>query len=261
MFSFLEFLKEMSDTSRALKSETNLNKHLQKHGLTKIGRKSAGFSNKGKDVEILHPRTKQTIATEVKDNAKGAKLVSFALRYIKKEGEKTGRWDIPEHKRKEKPRAAAEFDKATVTHADGTKSSLLDHINKTYGVPTVGKHLPSIRSDHTDMSPAHANYEDKGIDVLHIQDRGTFRTGSSHKRDRHETGLPQLSGRGQWVVATERKRTEHNQREGTGMQVNFRPEAKSVEKSHIDISTDDGARALKRNLLKRRKKVVRKKKK
>lgn len=253
IITFKQFIDEMADTSRALSTETKLNQHLQNYGLTAAGRQSAGFSNKGKDVEIQHPKRKQTIATEVKDNAKGAKLVSFALRYIKKEGEKTGRWDIPENKRKEKPKAAAEFDKATVTHADGSQSSLSDHINKTYGEPKVGKHLSSIRSDLTDMSPAHANYQDKGIDVLHIQDKGTFRTGHSHKKDRHGTGLPSLNGNGQWVVATERKRTERNQREGTGMQVNFRPVAKSIEKSNIDISTDEGAKALRQNLSKKKK--------
>lgn len=242
MLSLFEYLKEMADTSRALSTETKLGEHLGNHGLIAPGSKTAGFSSKGKDVEIQHPGTKKNIAIEVKDNAKGAKLVSFALKWHKDKK----RWDIPDDKRKSKPLAAAELDKAIITLKDGTKVRLLDHINKTYGKPKVGKHLGSIRSDNTDMTPATAHNKDKGISILHIQDKGTFRIDDE---DIHGTGLPLPNGMGQWVVSTERSRTEQNQRLGTGMQINFRPVAKSIEKSPIDISTDEGAEALKNNML------------
>jgi hypothetical protein len=37
------------------------------------------------------------------------------------------------------------------------------------------------------------------------------------------------------------------------MQIDFRPHSKSVEKSHTDISTDEGAKKLKSNMSKKKK--------
>lgn len=241
MLSLFEYLKEMADTSRALSTETKFGEHMKKHGLIDPENKTAGFSSKGIDVPLRHPATKAPIGVEVKDSAKGAKLVSFALKWH----EDKKRWDIPDDKRKSKPLAAAELDKATITLKNGTKVRLLDHINKTYKRPRVGKHLGSIRSDLTDMTPVTAHNKDKGISILHIQDKGTFRIGE----DIHGTGLPPPNGMGQWIVASERSRTEKNQKDGTGMQINFRPVAKSIEKSPIDMSTDEGAIIVKQNML------------
>lgn len=250
MFSFLEYLIE-SDTSRASSRERDLHHHLQKHGLVDAGAKPAGFSG-GQDVVLTHPKTGKKVAGtqrkyvggEVKDSVKGAKFGSVAIRYHKDKG-----WHIPDSTREAKPKLSAAIDKATVTHTDGKKRSLLHHLNHVWGPSKVGKKLPGVTSDTTDMSPAHSYMQDHDVHFVHIGDRGTFKAGHSSEKDHHNTGLPTLTGTGRFTVSTERKRTPEQEKAGTGMQVNFRVHPKSVPHSNVDISTDNGAKTLKKNLM------------
>lgn len=254
--SFSEYLKEMADTSRASARERSLHEHFQKHGLTNKDAKPAGFSSE-RDVVIDHPRTgekvggveRKRVGGEVKDSVAGAKFGSVAIRHTKERG-----WHIPDKTREAKPELSAHIDKATVTDHKGVTRPLLQHLNHHWGPSKVGKKLPGVTSDTTDMSPAHAYMRDHDVDFVHIGDRGTFRAGHSHKSDRHGTGLPELKGTGRFQVSTERKRTEKQERDGTGMQINFRVHPKSVPNSHIDASTDEGAKSLKSNLMKKKKK-------
>lgn len=250
MFSFLEYLKE-SDTSKASSRERSLHSHLQKHGLVDPGAKPAGFGG-GQDVVITHPKTGKKVAGaerkyvggEVKDSVRGAKFGSVAIRYHSDKG-----WHIPDTTRKAKPRLSASIDKATVTHTDGKTRPLLQHLNHVWGPSKVGKRLPGVTSDTTDMHPAHSYMQDHDVHFVHIGDRGTFRAGHSSEKDHHNTGLPSLSGSGRFTVSTERKRTPEQEKAGTGMQINFRVHPKSVPNSHTDISTDEGAKKFRSNMM------------
>jgi hypothetical protein len=113
------------------------------------------------------------------------------------------------------------------------------HLNKHWDKPGPGKTLPGLKTDHTDMKPAHAYMKDHDVHVVHIHDRGTYRAGKSHRSDTHSTGLPVLKGTGHFQISTERAGGGQNE-QGTGMQVNFRAHPKSVENSTHDISTKKG---------------------
>ena len=247
---------EMADTSRASQRERDLHKHLQKHGLTSPDRKSAGFSSE-RDVVIDHPRTKaeiggkvrESIGGEVKDSVAGGKFGSVALRYDKDKG-----WYIPDSTKKSKPKLCEHIENSTVTGHDDVKRKLMDHLNWHYGASEVGKHLRSVRSDKMGMEIPNAYMQDHDVHFIHIGDRGTFRAGHSAKEDVHGTGLPPLEGHGQVVVTTERKRTEKQQADGTGMQASFRVSPKSVPQSDIDISTPEGAKKVHANLMRKKKK-------
>ena len=252
--SFKEFvyLKE-SNTSRATSGEVTLVKHLKKHRLADKDATTAG-STGGKDFEVKHPVTaasikgkqREYIGGELKDSVRGGKFGSVAIRYHKDKG-----WHVSESTKNKKPHLSAQVEKATVTH-DGNTLSLLDHLNKHWGPSQVGKNHTTVNSDTTDMAPAHAYMQDHDVHLVHIGDRGTFRAGHSQATDIHNTGLPVLSGTGRFVVSTERKRTEAHQRAGTGMQVNFRPHPNSIKPSHINISTDEGAKEFKKSMSKKK---------
>jgi hypothetical protein len=251
MKTFLSYITEV-DTSHTFERETTLNNHLKSHGLVDKEETTAG-STGGQDFKITHPKTKKKVAGqevpkiggEVKDNIKGAKLGSVAIRYHKDKG-----WHIPESTKKAKPELSAAIENHEIVGSDGVKRKFFEHLNHHWGASEEGKHLPSVTTGPTDMAPAHAYMRDHGVDIVHIGDRGTFRAGHSHKDDRHNSGLPVLSGQGKFTVSTERKRTPEQQRNGTGMQVNFRAIPKTVPHSDVDISTDEGAKKLKRNMSK-----------
>ena len=231
-----EFIPE-SDTSHATKAESDLVDHLKKHGAMHQDSKAAGNTG-GNDFHIVHPKSKKQVeGTEVhklegetKINTKGAKLGSVALRYH----EDKGGWHIPDETKKKKPHFAHAVENSTV---NGKK--LLDHLNDHWGAPKEGKHLPGVTTDETDAHPAHAYMRDKNVHVLHIGDKGTYRAGDSERKDVHNTSLPSFQGKGKLHVSTERKGGGQN-KNGTGMQINFRVKPNSVEKSHTDISTDHG---------------------
>ena len=250
--------------------EKEVHEHLKKHGLVNPERKPAGSSAVDKDVVIDHPTTgkeikgkevkkideKKPIVGEIKERVSRAKFGSVSVRY----NHKKGKWEIPEETRRKKPELARHVDRATVTDHTGTTRSLIDHLNHHWGRPQKGKKLASVVSDTTDAGPAHAYLRDSGAHFLHIGDRGTYRAGHSQEHDHHGTGLPEFKGTGRFTVSTERARTEKQEEEGTGMQINFRMHPKSVQRSHIDIGTDEGAQTLKANLERSAKKDKGKKK-
>ena len=260
MKSFLEFFRsmnEMSDTSARFQDEIDLSNHLKKHGLMRRDTKPAGPTG-GNDFHIEHPTTGKKVRGkvipsvraegELKKSVVTGKFGSVALRHDPKKG-----WHIPEKTQRNKPEFTKQVHAATVT-SGGVTRSLLDHLNHHWGPPRKDVHLPGVTSDTTeDMSPAHAYMRDHNVHVVHIGDRGTFRAGHSETEDHHNTGLPELTGTGRFSVSSERKRTSEQQIAGTGMQINFKPHPKSVEKSDTDISTDEGAEKLKSNMRKKKK--------
>lgn len=247
MKTFLSFLKE-SDTSHAFSLEEKLAKHLKKYGAMDKSVKSAGSSG-GHDFHILHPTSKEkvggmfkkTIHGETKKSINGAKLGSVAIRYHPKKG-----WHISEDTKNKKPHLSAEIEKSTV---DGVP--LFKHMNKKWGKPAKGKILEGFKTDHTDMKPAHAYMKDHDVHLIHIHDRGTFRSGKSHKTDVHSTGLPLLKGTGHFQISTERSGGGQNEN-GTGMQINFRAHPKSVEHSTHNISTKTGLFQILNNMKKKK---------
>jgi hypothetical protein len=259
MKTFLEYFRsmnEMSDTSARFQDEKDLSNHLKKHGLMARDTKPAG-STGGNDFHIEQPTTGKKVRGkeiksiraegELKHSVATGKFGSVALRYHPEKG-----WHIPEKTKKDKPEFTKQVQAAKVT-SGGVTRSLLDHLNHHWGPSREGVNHPGVTSDPTDMSPAHAYMHDHNVHVVHIGDRGTFRAGRSKTKDHHNTGLPKLTGTGRFSVSSERKRTPEQQRAGTGMQINFRPLPKSVEKSHTDISTDEGAKKLKSNMSKKKK--------
>ncbi len=259
MKTFLEYIRIVneSDTSDAFKRERDLSDHLKKHGAMDKDTAAAG-STGGNDFHIQHPTTGKKVAGkeiksiraegEMKKSVGTGKFGSVAIRYHREKG-----WHIPESTQKTKPEFTKQVHAATVTGADGVKRRLLHHLNHHWGPSKEGVNHPGVTSHTTDMSPAHAYMHDHNVHVVHIGDRGTFRAGHSKDRDHHNTGLPTLSGTGRFTVSSERKRTPEQQRDGTGMQINFKPHAKSVEKSHTDISTDDGIKKVLSNMRKKKK--------
>jgi hypothetical protein len=238
--------------------ERQINDHLKRHGLVNPERNPAGSSAVDKDIVLDHPATNKeihgknvdkidpshNIVGEIKERVSKAKFGSAFVRY----NHASQKWELPAETRAKKPRFAKEIDKATVTDDKGVTRSLMDHINHHWGKPEVGKKLTSVVSNTTDASPAHAYLHDSGAHFIHINDRGTFRAGQSEHNDHFGTELPVLKGTGRFTVSSERARTEKQEREGTRMQINFRMHPKSVEKSSVDIGTDEGAQTLKKSL-------------
>jgi len=258
MKTFLEYIRSMneSDTSGAFDLERKFAQHLKDHGVMNKDTKEAGPTG-GNDFHIEHPTTGKKVRGkviksiraegELKKSVATGKFGSVALRYNPEKG-----WHIPGKTQTDKPEFTKQVHAAKVT-SGGVTRSLLDHLNHHWGPSKEGVNHPGVTSDTTDMSPAHAYMQDHNVHVVHIGDRGTFRAGHSKTKDHHNTGLSELTGTGRFSVSSERKRTPEQQKAGTGMQINFRPHPNSVEKSHTDISTDEGVEKLKSNMSKKKK--------
>lgn len=136
-------------------------------------------------------------------------------------------WHIPDNARAKRPRYAEEVEKA----------GILDHMNKHHGDPSKAERTKSGRAknivmDHPNLHPAEAYLKDHHVHILQVgQGKGTYSVG----KDETGHGLPNISGKGQWLVR-EKRRTE----KGNVRTIQFAPKgSKGLQPSHINLDNDD----------------------
>jgi len=219
------------------KKETELGNKLKAHGLMDAETPTAGSSTKYHDFHLISKRKnkkftgieKQQIGGESKISLK-AKMGAISFHHTPEKG-----WHIKDEIRKKKPKFAAAIENATVNG-----KPLLQHMNKHWGDPSKTDKLPNITTDGTDLHPLHAYASDAGVDVLHVHSHGTFRVGSSEKRDRTGLNLPKPEGSGRFTIGPERA--------GGAVHGAFRPLAKGFEKSSVDLMNDEHLKNIKKLL-------------
>jgi hypothetical protein len=219
------------------KKETELGDKLKSHGLMDPETPTAGSSTKYHDFHLISKRKnkrfagieKKQIGGESKISLK-AKMGAISFHHTPEKG-----WHIKDENRKKKPKFASAIENATVNG-----KPLLQHMNEHWGDPTKTDKLPNITTDGTDLHPLHAYASDAGVDVLHVHSHGTFRVGSSEKRDRTGLNLPKPEGSGRFTIGPERA--------GGAVHGAFRPLSKGFEKSNVDLMNDEHLNNIKKLL-------------
>jgi hypothetical protein len=243
--------KPVTKANRGFEQEAKLADHLRKHGL--MEGEAAGFTA-GNDFHLIDKRghKKKKIRGSEGFHAEKHKLseekgiqgehksdirtTAFGQITISRHP-KTQKWYISDEARAKRPEYAAAVEKATVTVGGKTKS-LLQHLNDTEPPGTSNK--TGFHSDETTLHPAHAYMRDHHVDIVHIDSHGTYRAGMSETRDRHKLGLPVMQGVGRFRVR--QKQTYNNNSRTAQFSI------KKLEKSDINIGTDEGAIEMKKRL-------------
>jgi len=241
-----KLIKPTTRKNKGLEQEAGLVKHLNGHGLMQG---SGAGSTAGNDFHLLDKRGGKTrkisgsaghntenesgIHGEHKSDIKSTAFGQITL----SRHPKTGKWHIDDKARAKRPEYAKHVESATIT-VNGKKKNLIDHLNETEPHGTSNK--SGFHSDEThNLEPAHSYMRDHHVDVVHIDSHGTFRAGHSAQNDRHKTGLPSMEGTGRFRV---RQKTDNiNKRT-----VQF--EIKKLNKSNVNIGTDEGANEMKKRL-------------
>jgi len=240
--------KNKQTANKGFEKEGVLAKHLQKHGLMK--RAGAGFTA-GNDFELHDKRTDGKIqGSSGEHSEKGGN--SRAIQGEHKSDIKstafgqltvtphpvTGKWHISDGTRAKKPEYAASIEKATIKGPDGKTRKILDHMNKYDPPGTTNK--TGGHSDPTDLHPAHAYMRDHHVHVAHVDSHGTFNAGLSEHSDVHNTGLPTMKGAGRFRYRQKQTSNPNSRSIQFGIT--------SLNKSHTDIGTDEGAKKIKARL-------------
>jgi hypothetical protein len=190
--------KPFTQQNKGLAQEATLAKTLNKHGLMKG---SGAGSTGGNDFHLIDKRTaKANIIqgteghpNEIQGEHKSdLRTTAFGQITLSRHPE-TGLWHIDDKARGNRPEYARAVEAATVTQGGKTRT-ILDHLNKFEPKGHVPATKTGIKSDETDLHPAHAYMRDHHTDVLHIDSHGTYRAGLSQHKDRHKLGLPALQG-------------------------------------------------------------------
>jgi hypothetical protein len=213
--------------SAGFEAENKIADKLKNRGLMDKGTVTAG-STGGVDFHIINKKKgiryggkeSNQIGGESKISLK-AKMGAIALSHTPEKG-----WHVSEKSKKAKPHLAKAIEQSKVK---GTP--VLEHLNKHWGDPRGGKHLPNVSTDTSDLHPVHAYMKDHEADVLHIHTHGTFRGGMSEKRDRTGGGFPLPKGTGRFTIGRERA--------GGPVNAAFRVYSAGFEHSHVDLMKDE----------------------
>lgn len=207
--------------------ENELADKLKSRGLMDKGTATAG-STGGVDFHIKHKTKGIKYGGKVSDQIGGeskislkAKMGAISITHTKEKG-----WHVSPKSKQQKPNLAHAVESATVNG-----KPLLSHLNKHWGDPSGGKHLPNVVTDSSDLHPLHAYMKDHHADVLHIHTHGTFRGGMSESKDRTGVGFPKPKGTGRFTVGRERA--------GGTVNAAFRVHTKEFSKSHLDLMNDE----------------------
>lgn len=234
---FSKIKKPTNQKNKGFDYESRVVEHLNKHGLM-VG-SGAGFSG-ANDIHLIdkkknkiHEGTveKTPYQGETKKDLSAA-FGQASLNYHPERG-----WHFSDKTRKRFPEYVSSIEKSTTT-VDGKPKSLIQHINDTFGPPDPDKKSSTnLYSDESDLTPMHSYLKDHHVDVLHVGSHGTFRAGQSHHEDRTGTDLPMATGKGKFRV---------RQKHRNSLTVQFN--VKNLNKSHINLETEEGVKHLKEKL-------------
>lgn len=230
--------------------ESKLVNHLNGHGLMQG---SGAGSTAGNDFHLIDKRGKSkkkisgsegvtTSESSVTGEHKSNLTAAFGQITLTRHPQ-TGLWHINDKARANRPEYAKAVENATIT-VNGKRKKLIDHMNdvqgRNYRKPAGRATAEDISSDDHDLSPAHAYMRDHHVDLVHLDSHGTYRAGLSQNKDRHNIGLPSLSGTGRFRV---RQKDRNNDKART---VQFM--IRKLPKSDVHIGTDEGAQQMKKVL-------------
>lgn len=217
--------KPITTNNRGIEYEASFVKHLND---TKLSTSKGAGSGNGPDFDLNSKSG--TIRGEAKQHHTKAAFGQATLHHDPAKGG----WHISDKTRKKYPEFARYIENAKVGDVP-----LLQHVNAHNGAPNPENSVADIHSNVTDLSPVHGVMHDKGIDVLHVGNRGTFRTGRSENDDHHKTGLDVPQG-----TSSFRVRRKDPFRKTLTVQINVH----EMNKSRHDIGTVEGANEMKDRL-------------
>lgn len=220
------------------KYENDFITHLKKHGIMPHHLTGAG-STAGTDFQVEHRKNNSTHAGKVQGdllNGETKNGVTAAMGQITIHHNSEKGWHIPDSARANRPKYAAEVEKAGV----------LEHMNKHHNPDkhdirtTASGRAESVSIKHPNLEPGHAYLQDHHVHILQVGGHGTYRVGD---KDHTGHGLPAISGKGKWTV---REKQLGNKKART---VAFQPDgAHGLNKSHVDLDKPDHIEAFKKTL-------------